>query len=78
MAILPEDVVGMAGEMATLPIIFMRINEAVEDPESSFSEIGQIISGDSSLSARLLKIVNSAFYGFSNKLETITHAITII
>lgn len=75
---LPEDVVAMAGEMATLPIIFERINEAVENPESSFSEIGQIISGDSSLSARLLKIVNSAFYGFSNKIETITHAITII
>lgn len=78
MATLPEDVVEMAGEMATLPIIFTRINEAVEDPESSFTEIGQIISGDSSLSARLLKIVNSAFYGFSNKIETITHAITII
>jgi len=78
METLPEDIVEMAGEMATLPIIFTRINEAVENPESSFSEIGQIISGDSSLSARLLKIVNSAFYGFSNKIETITHAITII
>ena len=78
MVTLPEDVVEMAGEMATLPIIFTRINEAVENPESSFSEMGQIISGDSALSARLLKIVNSAFYGFSNKIETITHAITII
>ena len=78
MKTLPEDVVGVAGEMATLPIIFTRINEAVENPKSSFSEISQIISGDSSLSARLLKIVNSAFYGFSNKIETITHAITII
>ncbi len=76
--ILPEDVVEMAGEMATLPIIFTRINEAVENPKSSFSEIGQIISGDSASSARLLKIVNSAYYGFSNKVETITHAITII
>ena len=74
----PEDVVGMAGEMATLPVIFVRINEAVENPNSSFSEIAQIISGDSALSARLLKIVNSAFYGFSNKIETISHAITII
>jgi len=75
---LPEDVVDMAGEMATLPIIFTRINEAVDNPESSFSEISQIISGDSASSARLLKIVNSAYYGFSNKVETITHAITII
>ena len=44
MGTLPEDVVEMAGEMATLPIIFTRINEAVENPESSFSEIGQIIA----------------------------------
>ena len=65
-------------EISSLPNIFYKVNSAVEDPETSFGEIGQIISGDVVLAARLLKIVNSSFYGFSSKIETITHAVTIV
>ena len=50
----------------------------MEDPECSFVEIGEIISGDPSLSARLLRIVNSSFFGFPSKIETIAHAVTIV
>ncbi len=74
----PEELVEHSGPMASLPEVFYRINEAVEDPESSFTEIAHIISQDTALSARLLKIVNSPFYGYDQKIETITHAITII
>ena len=65
-------------QISSLPTIFYQINEAVEDPECSFVEIGEIISGDPSLSARLLRIVNSSFFGFPSKIETITHAVTIV
>ena len=65
-------------EISSLPNIFYKVNQAVEDADTSFAEIGNIISGDASLSARLLKIVNSSFYGFASKIETITHAVTIV
>lgn len=65
-------------KISSLPSIFYQLNEAVEDPDTSFAEIGQIISGDPGLSARLLKIVNSAYFGFSSKIETITHAVTVV
>jgi len=65
-------------QISSLPTIFYQINEAVEDPECSFVEIGQIISGDPALSARLLRIVNSSFFGFPSKIETIAHAVTIV
>ncbi len=65
-------------DISSLPNIFYKVNAAVENPETSFAEIGQIISGDTSLSARILKIVNSSFYGFSSRIETITHAVTIV
>ena len=41
-------------------------------------DIAQIISADQSLSARLLRLVNSAFFGFPSKIDTISHAVTII
>lgn len=78
MATSPEEIINQSKQLASLPTIYHQISDAVEDPECSFSKIGHIISGDPSLSGRLLKIVNSSFYGFQNKIETITHAITII
>jgi HD-like signal output (HDOD) protein len=65
-------------QISSLPTIFYQINEAVEDPECSFVEIGEIINGDPSLAARLLRIVNSSFFGFPSKIETISHAVTIV
>lgn len=73
-----EDLIDGPAQLGSLPTIFYQINEAVEDPESSFTDIGDIISKDSALTARLLKIVNSSYFGFSSKVETITHAITIV
>lgn len=73
-----RKLVEQSPQISSLPTVFYRINQAVEDPECSFLEIGEIISGDPSLSARLLRIVNSSFFGFPSKIETITHAVTIV
>jgi putative nucleotidyltransferase with HDIG domain len=54
------------------------INEVVNDPTSSFSDIAQVVNLDTALSARLLKIVNSSFYSFPSNIETVTHAIAVI
>lgn len=65
-------------QLATLPEIFYKLNAAIEDPDCTFDDIGEIISIDPALTVRLLRIVNSAFYGFSTQVETVTHALTII
>jgi HD-like signal output (HDOD) protein len=64
--------------LPSLPIIFNRLNEAVNNPRMSIADIGRIISEDVGLSARLLKIANSALYGFPAKIDTISRAVTII
>lgn len=74
----PKDLIKEDEEVSSLPIIFYQVMEAVNDPESSFEDIGTIIGNDVALTARLLKIVNSSFYGFSSKVETITHALNIV
>ena len=65
-------------KIPSLPEGFYQFKEAIDDPESSFEEIGEIIGNDPGLTARLLKIVNSAFFGFPSKVETISHAVGII
>lgn len=56
----------------------MRVNEMVDAPHYSASDIGQVLGKDPGLTARLLKIVNSPFYGFPARIDTISRAITIV
>lgn len=65
-------------ELASLPAVVHRAMELLNDPRTSASDIGQVIGEDPALTARLLKIVNSAFYGFPSRVETISRAITIV
>ena len=60
------------------PHVYVKLKKTLEDPRSSFKEFSSIIGNDPALSARLLKIVNSAFYGLESEVETITHALSII
>lgn len=73
-----RDLINGTLDIPSLPMIFTRIDEAVNNPRSSLADIGRIISEDSSLTARLLKIVNSALYSFPNKIETISRAVTVV
>lgn len=65
-------------ELASLPAVVHRALELLNRPNSSASEIGRVISEDPALTARLLKIVNSSFYGFPSRIETVSRAITIV
>ncbi|WP_045215816.1 HDOD domain-containing protein [Desulfonatronovibrio magnus] len=65
-------------QLMSLPRIFFLIQEAIKDPRTSSRHIGDIISKDQALTAKLLKLVNSAFYGFPSRIDTISRAVTII
>lgn len=64
--------------LVSLPEVCIRISEMVDDPKVSATQIGKVISQDAALTARLLRIVNSAFYRFPAKIETVTRAIAIV
>jgi len=56
----------------------MKITELVNNPKSSARDISSVITDDQVLTARLLKLVNSSFYGFPQKISTITGAIVLL
>ncbi len=65
-------------QLGTLPTIYAHISELVDSPTSSASDVGKVISGDQGFTAKLLRLVNSAFYGFPSRIDTVSHAVTII
>lgn len=64
--------------LVSLPNIFAEINRVISDPRSSAVHVADVISKDPNLTARLLRIVNSSFYGFPSKIDTISRAVTIL
>ena len=70
----PETLLSNAMTLPTLPRIYSEITTAVNDPKCSGKDIAEIVSKDTSLSASLLKIVNSAFYGTSEKVDSLHYA----
>ncbi len=75
----PQDLIGEEDEVIfSLPKIYFELQSALSNPDKTFQDLGDIISFDPALSARLLKIVNSPFYGFPSTIETISHATSII
>jgi HD-like signal output (HDOD) protein len=56
----------------------VEINEIVADPMASANDVAQAVNKSPSLTALLLKIANSAFYGFPSKIDNISRAATLI
>ena len=72
------ELVKDVGDLVSLPDVFVRINQLIEDPESTLDDIAKVVTQDPSFTIRLLRIANSPFYGFSSTIETVSRAVTLI
>ena len=72
-----RELVAGITDLLSFSAVYFRVNELLQDPRSSADEIGVVISHEPGLAARLLKIVNSAYYGFPGKIDTLSRAVMI-
>ena len=70
--------ISLVGELSTLPEVTVRIIEIVEDPRSTARDLHEIIKNDPALSAKVLKVVNSAFYGLPGQVASVDRAIILL
>jgi HD-like signal output (HDOD) protein len=73
-----DHLVQQIGSLPTLPSVIVRVNEQVANPKTSALDLARTILEDQSLTARLLRLVNSPFYGFPRRIATVTEAVTIL
>jgi len=64
--------------LPTLPGIIAKLTRMAEDPDTTTEQMGKVISKDHILAAKLLKLVNSAFYGFPQKISSLNSAIILL
>lgn len=64
--------------LPTLPVIAGQVMDCLNNPNSSIQDVADVILRDQSMSVKVLKLVNSAFYGFPKRIGTLSHAISIL
>lgn len=74
----PQSLLHEGIKLPSLPAIFMQIQDVINNPRSSAHSIANVIGKDTGLTARLLQLVNSTFYGFPSKIDSLSRAVTIV
>ena len=69
-----ESIIGLP----TLPTVVSKMIEVVDNPRTSTASLSRLISTDQALTARLLKLANSAYYGFPREISTVNMAIVVL
>jgi len=72
------ELVSSETQLASFPDIYFRIRKVLDSPNSPADDISREISNDLGLTAKLLKLVNSPFYGLAHTVEDVSHAIAIV
>lgn len=65
-------------ELPTLPVVLPRLLNLMESKKSDASEIAHAISHDPALTSKILKVSNSAYYGFSQKIYNLDRAVPLL
>ncbi|MCP4643964.1 MAG: HDOD domain-containing protein [bacterium] len=74
---LEQRVVEVAN-LPTLPGILKKISKMTESADSSAADVADLIAKDQVLSAKVLRLVNSPFYGFPGRISSVTHAVVLL
>lgn len=73
-----SELVQSCTSVFTLPEIYSRVRDVVDDPNSTTDDVANVLKLDPATSARLLRIANSPQYGAPKQIDTITRAINLI
>jgi HD-like signal output (HDOD) protein len=65
-------------ELISLPEVYLKVRQLMDDPSSDIYDFAEVISVDPNLSTRVLRIVNSAYFGFPDQIESIARAVNMI
>jgi len=71
-------IVDKVKSLPTLPNVIHRLLPLLQNENVNIDDLIDVISYDPAISARLLKVANSAYYGFMQKIATVRHAIIIL
>jgi putative nucleotidyltransferase with HDIG domain len=73
-----QQIIAEIDTLPTLYQLYSRISRMIEDPRVSVNEVSELVAMDQVMTAKLLKLVNSAFFGFPSQITTVSRAVMIL
>ncbi len=73
-----KNIIMTTRDLPAMPQVASKVLELSSDPNTSAQQLQQIIADDQAMTARILKIANSAMYSCSRKVKTLTEAIVML
>jgi len=73
-----EELLTQSTELPSLPEIYIKVSELLESDHSSGFEIGEAVQTDPSLTSKILKMLNSAYYGLPSEVTSISQAVSLL
>lgn len=77
-SVTPDELISGVVSILSLPEVYLRVNEMLDDPNSTTRAIGKVISQDTGLAARLLRVANNPLYGYTSKIDTVSRAVSVV
>jgi HD-like signal output (HDOD) protein len=74
----PKQLVLEVENLFSLPELYFKVKKTIDDPTSTINDVADIVIQDPNISARILRMVNSSFFGFATEIESISRAINIM
>lgn len=74
----PVELLQHDGALPSLPTVYVELRQRLADPDCSVREAAEVITRDAGLTAWLLRVVNSASYGLSGRVDTVTQAVAVV
>ena len=72
------SVLGGIDNLPSLPELYMKFMDEIADPDSDMVRVGEIISKDVAMATKVLQLVNSAFFGMTQHISSVSHAASIL
>jgi HD-like signal output (HDOD) protein len=73
-----RNILNRVDELPEVPQTALRVIQLLNDPDTDVASLADVISSDQALTAKVLRLCNSAYYGLSRKVTTISEAVMII
>jgi HD-like signal output (HDOD) protein len=73
-----EPIIGVVGDLPALPAVVADVLRVTEDPSASTADVSEIIQGDPAMTAKVLRISNSSYYGMKQYVGTLKLALVIL
>jgi diguanylate cyclase (GGDEF)-like protein len=73
-----SEVINSIDKLPTLPGVAIKILDTVQDKNSGLKELADILSNDPPLSAEVLRLINSPYYGLNSRITSVNHAVNLL